>query len=90
MPRDPHLHTGENGPSATRLWIAGAAAATVLGVAYAAQAVGLHVARDQPPDIARTLALQLVPWYAWAFLLPAVYRFCARWPLTGGGARRNA
>ena len=90
MPRDPHLPAAETGPSAARLWAVGAAAATVLGVAYAAQAVGLHLARDQPPEVARTLAVQLLPWYAWAFLLPAVYRFCARWPLTGGGARRNA
>ncbi|MFL5541314.1 MAG: sensor histidine kinase [Longimicrobiaceae bacterium] len=67
-----------------RVWAAAFAAATVLGVLFAAQEVGQHVARDQPAAVLRSLARGLVPWYAWALLAPAVLALCERLPIRAG------
>jgi two-component system, LytTR family, sensor kinase len=65
------------------VWRVGFWAATLLGVLYAVQQVGLNLARDRPADALGSLAQQLVPWYVWAAALPLVLRLCERYPLRG-------
>jgi hypothetical protein len=74
---------------ARRAWMAAFAAATVLGVLFAAQEVWQHVVRDQPAAVLTSLARQLVPWYAWALLAPAVFALCERAPPRAGRLGRT-
>jgi hypothetical protein len=75
--------------SARRAWAAAFAAATVLGVLFAAQEVGQRVIWEQPAAVLSSLARQLVPWYAWALLAPAVLALCERIPLRAGRLGRT-
>jgi anti-sigma regulatory factor (Ser/Thr protein kinase) len=68
--------------SASRLWIIGTVVATVVGGTYGLQRLVLRLARDQQPDVFATVGTQAVPWYAWALLLPAIARVCARYPVS--------
>lgn len=74
---------------AARLWGVGFAACALLGVLFAVQAIGLRMARDLDPEFLRTSALHLLPWLAWAALLPLIFRLALRWPLTGEAWRQN-
>jgi len=77
----PHPPEQGGGIAITRVWAAAFAAATVLGMLFAAQEVGQHLARDQPAAVLRSLGRGLAPWYAWAVLAPAVLALCRRLPL---------
>ena len=74
---------------ARRAWAAAFAAATVLGLLFAAQEVGQRVVWAQPAAVLSSLARQLVPWYAWALLAPAVLALCERVPLRAGRLGRT-
>jgi hypothetical protein len=63
------------------LWTVAFVAATVIGLVFGAQSVLLRVVRDMEPAIPTTVALQMVPWYAWALLVPAIVRLCERVPV---------
>jgi two-component system LytT family sensor kinase len=69
------------GLSLGRLWGIAFVAATAIGLVFGAQAVVASLVRDREPDVAATLALQLVPWYGWALLVPFIVRLCERVPI---------
>lgn len=63
----------------TGRWVvAGFAIATFVGSLYGAQRAILRYAREQPLALLETVGVQMVPWYAWVVLLPAVLWVCRR------------
>ncbi|HKP76671.1 MAG TPA: histidine kinase [Longimicrobiaceae bacterium] len=79
--RDASQRDPAPGLPASRVWAVAFAAATVLGVLFAAQEVSQRVVRDQPAAVLESLARGLLPWYAWALLAPAVVMLCERLPI---------
>jgi two-component system LytT family sensor kinase len=67
--------------SAARVWTVAFAAATAVGVLFAAQDAWQLAVRDQPVAVLRSLARGLIPWYGWALLAPAVAALCERIPI---------
>ncbi len=81
------METEPDRPGVRRLWLVGTVAAIAIGTLFAAQTIGLNLARDQPAEVLRVFGVQALPWLAWAVLLPIIYRMCERWPIRDGAWR---